>query len=187
MVKIDYDDIIAYVERCGTKGICRIRHLCDRLDGIIRDYRNRHYIHVEIFSTEGRIDGDIKKRFPDFIVWWIGGENTIGTNHVLVPTELWNDEVKEELSKFDSFVGHHCMKHREMRIRKDAKLAEPYASNRCSWSDREIYRREHAQHPDWFEDVEVVDNEWDEKLIVYDFREITSKYDASGMSFTLDD
>jgi len=187
MVEVNFDEVIAFVEANGGAGVSKIRQLCDHLDGIIQDYKDMHYIRVEINNRKGRVVDEIRKRFPQFTSWWRGDENTIGTNYVLVPASMWNDETKNELSKFDSFVGHHIESHKEWRVKKDAKLSTYYTANRDRWTDRELFNREHNEHPDWFEEVEVVTSEWTAELRVIDSREYTKDYSSKGQIFRLEE
>ena len=169
MIEIKMSDVIDAVEKdCSTKSLSRLMGL---LQDIRSTFIDKHFVRVEIYNQEGNITRQISELYPSFIVWHSGYENTIGTNYVLVPSSEWNEDVKEGLAKLDSFVGHQVSSHKERRVKKGVELPYPYSTYRDQYSDEEIYRREFQSHPEWFEQIEIIDREWDNELKVSDLRD----------------
>jgi len=118
--------------------IYELTKLSDAIDSLKRIYRDTHYIEVQIFNREGNIKSKLSKEFPSCNVYWVGDHDTIGTNHVFVPIDEWNDEMKEKLSKFDSFVGVHQEKIR--RRKRDEYGIEIYDSKTGKYEYEEILK-----------------------------------------------
>jgi len=186
---------IDYSTLCNTD-ISKIRELHDTLDSWLATWRDSTFIEVTVLNYEGNITKQLEEKFPKFKIWWrCDNPGTIGENIILIHKQDWNEEVKAEISKFDSFVGHHVEKHTEYVIREDIDLPfeikqllehrRSIAAGRGkklekvgikAWEFNNDSRLLHywSERDKWFIETEVIDREWDEKLWVRDCTESSS-------------
>lgn len=152
------------------------------------------FVYVEINNRDGReLMSALHKAFPKYYISWDGEPGTIGTFYIEIPRADWNDELKEKISKFDSFVGHHTQTAHKYVLKKNmsfpprvqtiidnridmlSKLAvragkAPTDIGTVAWTLSEVERDYELRGlaPIYFDKVEYVAHEWDDKLIVND-------------------
>ena len=144
------------------------------------------FIQVELYNTKGSSAvADIRKAFPEYEVFWKGEPGTIGTIYVNIPRHDWNDELKAEISKFDSYVGHHVKTQQVYVPKKDVefpwevqqfiddRLSMMVESERAKGPRWSTYDLEHDYSirkyiEDYFDLIDIVVKEWTTELRVID-------------------
>lgn len=165
------------------------------IDSYLDIQKDLNFVQVELCNREGRsIIPKIREAFPKYDIFWKGEPGTIGTIYVTIPRADWNDELKAEISKFDSFVGHHTETHTKYVPKKDVELpsrlqslikyrielltdrAKVYPNVKWKESDGAVWTISEVKHDielrsfkEYLEPVEYVDREWDEPLHVSDW------------------
>lgn len=197
-MKIDLE----MLERNSSKDLLDLKNF---IDTYLRIKDEIAFIQVELSNTKGSsVAADIRKAFPKYEVFWKGEPGTIGTIYINIPRSDWNDELKAEISKFDSFVGHH-VESRQMYVPKkdvefplevqrfiDNRLSIMVASERAKgprWDKYELERDYSIKKyiEDYFDLIDVVVKEWTTELRVVNHSEYAQRQldQLSGYSIEL--
>lgn len=206
-MKINVRELMAALERDGEKAYDKLSELRKCIKQIQEDWVDKNYVEVRIVNQDGNVVKKLKDAFPELDnIWWEGEPNCCGKNVVLVPGPMWNDILKEELSEFDSYVGHHQETRRDWKLRDDVELPYDLKSDienlkkeleKNGKSTDEIVLPGYLTHSwpwsryagtNWsryFVEVQTVIREWDEELNVIDRRK-WSKDDEAMKSKTIE-
>ena len=198
-MKINIGEMIASLERDGVKAYGKLNDLVECIKQIQEDWRDKNFIEVRVFNDNGNITSLLRTAFPKYDIWWEGDLGYCGENIVLVPSADWNDELEKKLAEFDSAAGHHKKTQQEWRLKDGVKLPRDLAYDIENFK-RDIlnntgkmpevvqipgygfsqwpWQRYESVKTEYFDEVQTVIREWDEKLNIIDRRK-WAKYDET--------